>query len=100
MKKSIIPSSPRPGISIVPSGLTGILGTIAKKTIDSHLTKIRRGQITLIDNGKRQVYGETGPSVKLRATVTVHDPAFYTDMAFGGSIGAGCRSLHGRVLVR
>jgi cyclopropane-fatty-acyl-phospholipid synthase len=88
MKKSIIPSSPRPGISIVPSGLTGILGTIAKKTVDSHLTKIRRGQITLIDNGKRQVYGETGPSVKLRATVTVHDPAFYTDMAFGGSIGA------------
>jgi cyclopropane-fatty-acyl-phospholipid synthase len=88
MSKNIVSSHSRPGIRIIPSGRVSILATFAKKAVYAHLAKIIRGQITLIGNGKRQVYGETGPSVKLRATVTVHDPAFYTDMAFGGSIGA------------
>ena len=88
MSKNIVSSHSRPGIRIIPSGRASILATIAKKAVYAHLAKIIRGQITLISNGKRRVYGETGPSVKLRATVTVHDSAFYTDMAFGGSIGA------------
>jgi cyclopropane-fatty-acyl-phospholipid synthase len=35
------------------------------------------------------VFGETEDNEKLKATLFVHDHRFYTDIAFGGSIGAG-----------
>jgi cyclopropane-fatty-acyl-phospholipid synthase len=58
----------------------------ARRAVFSHLRKIERGSITVIEGNERHSFGNAGG---LAATITVHDPAFYTDMAFGGSIGAG-----------
>jgi len=86
MNGSVIPSHTTPGIRIVPAGFAGILSGIARRAVFSHLEKIERGSITVIEGVERHAFGsEDG----LAATITVHDPAFYTDMAFGGSIGAG-----------
>jgi cyclopropane-fatty-acyl-phospholipid synthase len=87
--ESIIPTRPRPGVRIAPAGLTAMLGRIARNAIETHLAKIRRGHLTLIDRNNRTSNGDKDAPADLRATVTVHDPAFYTDMAFGGSVGAG-----------
>jgi len=86
MNGSVIPSRSRPGTRIVPVGLAGMLVGIARRAVFSHLRKIERGSITVIDGNERHAFGRAGG---LAATITVHDPAFYTDMAFGGSIGAG-----------
>ncbi len=86
MKETIIPSCPAPGVRVIPSGLTGVLVKIARRALFSHLAKISGGRITIIDGDERHTFG-TGDG--LQATITVCDPAFYTDMAFGGSIGAG-----------
>jgi cyclopropane-fatty-acyl-phospholipid synthase len=59
---------------------------IARQAVFSHLRKIERGSITVIEGSERSAFGTQGG---LAATISVHDPAFYTDMAFGGSIGAG-----------
>jgi len=88
MKEGIIPSCSTPGVRIIPSSMAGILTRLARKAIASHLAKITRGQIMLIDGDERHAFGE-GIGIPSHATITVHDPAFYTDIAFGGSIGAG-----------
>lgn len=88
MKETIVPSHSAPGVRVVPRGLTGMLSTIARKAIFSQLMKINRGKITLIDNHESSSFGNHDPAVPLCASITVHDPTFYTDLAFGGSIGA------------
>jgi cyclopropane-fatty-acyl-phospholipid synthase len=86
MNGSVIPSHSAPGTRIVPVGLAGMLVGIARRAVFSHLGKIERGSITVIEGSERHAFGSADG---LAATITVHDPAFYTDMAFGGSIGAG-----------
>lgn len=86
MNGSVIPSRHAPGTRIVPVGLAGMLVGIARRAVFSNLRKLERGAITVIEGNDRHVFGREGG---LAATIMVHDPAFYTDMAFGGSIGAG-----------
>ncbi len=86
MNGSVIPSRSTPGMRIVPVASVGMLAGIARRVVFSHLRKIERGSIIVIEGSKRHAFGRAGGLV---ATITVHDPAFYTDMAFGGSIGAG-----------
>ena len=86
MKDSVIPTCPTPGRRIVPVGLAGIFAGIARRVLFAHLRKIERGLITITEGCERHVFGSEGG---LAATITVHDHAFYTDIAFGGSIGAG-----------
>jgi cyclopropane-fatty-acyl-phospholipid synthase len=86
MNGSVIPSRSTPGTRIVPARTAGLLAGIARRAVFSHLEKVERGSITVVEGGERRSFGRQGG---LTATITVHDPAFYTDMAFGGSIGAG-----------
>jgi cyclopropane-fatty-acyl-phospholipid synthase len=86
MNGSVIPSHSTPGSRIVPVGIAGMLVGIARRAVFSHLRKIKRGSITVIEGNDRYAFGTQGG---LAATISVHDPTFYTDMAFGGSIGAG-----------
>jgi cyclopropane-fatty-acyl-phospholipid synthase len=86
MNDSVIPSRATPGTRIVPAASAGMLAGIARRAVFSHLRKIERGSLTVIEGNELRTFGRQGG---LTATITVHDPAFYTDMAFGGSIGAG-----------
>jgi cyclopropane-fatty-acyl-phospholipid synthase len=86
MNGSVFPSHPTPGTRIVLATSAGMLVSIARRAVFAHLKKIERGSITVIEGESRHPFGRSGG---LAATITVHDPAFYTDMAFGGSIGAG-----------
>ena len=86
MNGSVVPSHPTPGTRIVPVGLAGLLVGIARRAVFFRLQKVCRGSITVIEGKSRHTFGRSGGLV---STITVHDPAFYTDMAFGGSIGAG-----------
>ena len=83
---TIVPTCPNPGTRIVPSRFARALTGIARKAVFTQLRKIERGRMTIIDGDERHAFGTGGgPS----ATITVCDPSFYIDMAFGGSIGAG-----------
>lgn len=88
MKENIVPSKATPGVRVIPRRMTGMIERIARKGLFSYLAQIERGRITLIDGGERHEFGE-GIGAPLHAAITVHDPAFYTDIAFGGSIGSG-----------
>ena len=57
---------------------------------------LQHGQLTLIDDGRaahdlRQAQAECA----LRHGRTLHDPRFYSEIAFGGTIGAAEAYMHG-----
>lgn len=61
---------------------------LAKSQVLNRLSGLRKGQLILIDGSERHVFGRLD-AVNLQATIIVHDPRFYGEIAFGGSIGAG-----------
>ena len=58
----------------------------AREKVLARLAKLTIGQLTIIENGHVKVFGH---NKSIQATVTVLDPHFYGEIAFGGSIGAG-----------
>ena len=65
---------------------SGWLQNSARKLVLAKLSNLQLCQLTLIENGKAQTFGQDSD---LKATITVNDAHFYGEIAFGGSIGAG-----------
>lgn len=60
---------------------------VYKKLVFKAFSSIETGQIILIDNGQRSVFGDA--HCDLKVTLTVNNPAMYKSFAMSGSIGAG-----------
>src|SRR3954463_3800521 len=65
------------------------LDRLARRAVHHRLSGIEHGVITLVDGDCVEQYGNVKPDCALRASVRVHDSRFYSEIAFGGSIGAG-----------
>jgi len=89
MKETIVPSARIPGIRVIPNSMSGMLSRVGRKALMTLLRKLERGNINIVEGESRTVFGEASDQKTLSATVFVNDPRFYTDMFFGGSIGAG-----------
>ena len=89
MKDSIIPRS----VEAVPEASRGLADRLAAKLVLARLEQLREGRVTIVDGNVTRRFG---PGGELRATVTVHDPSFYADVAFGGSLGAAEGYIQGR----
>ncbi|MBI1355697.1 MAG: methyltransferase domain-containing protein [Acidobacteria bacterium] len=70
-----------------------LLQGLAKGLVERRLEALPLGEITLLDGQDLKRFGRPG---ELRAAVTVHDPAFYLDVALGGSLGAAEAYIQGR----
>ncbi len=69
------------------------LDRFAARMIRAQLQKLKRGSIVIAENGETEVFGD--PESGLAATIRVNSPAFYSDIAFGGTIGAGQSYIQG-----
>ena len=69
---------------------------LARRLVLARLQHIQAGQIVISENGTHTTYGELTEEFPLTAQLRVHDPRFYSDIAFGGSIGAGEAFMKGR----
>ncbi|MFO1390023.1 class I SAM-dependent methyltransferase [Cellvibrio sp.] len=65
------------------------LDNFARKILLQLLQKIEHGHLTLEDKGEIYSFGEPQESADLIAHISVTHPAFYRQVVFGGSIGAG-----------
>lgn len=61
---------------------------LARTALLKLLSKLRTGRITLREEGVTRRFGGAAADFDLQAVITIHSPAAYTAMAFGGSIGA------------
>jgi cyclopropane-fatty-acyl-phospholipid synthase len=62
------------------------VANFAKQKILQRLTGLQKGSLTIQDGTETHQFGH---SDEITANITVHDPRFYGEIAFGGSIGAG-----------
>ena len=67
----------------------GWLDRTARRIVLSKLERLRFGEVTIVEKDRRQTFGRADDDFPLAVTVTLKSPAFYGDIAFGGSIGAG-----------
>jgi cyclopropane-fatty-acyl-phospholipid synthase len=71
------------------------LDGIAARAVHARLASIEQGELVLQEDGRQVRYGRSTAACPLSVTVRVHDARFYSDMAFGGSIGAGEAYMQG-----
>jgi cyclopropane-fatty-acyl-phospholipid synthase len=63
-----------------------LLGDAARRIVFSRLERLSQGALVLHEGSQARRFGaQAAPALDVR----VHDPAFYADLAFGGSVGAG-----------
>jgi cyclopropane-fatty-acyl-phospholipid synthase len=72
-----------------------LLERFARKMVQASLAKLEAGQVVISENGEHSTFGKLTDDFPLTAQVRVNDPKFYTDIAFGGSIGAGEAYING-----
>jgi len=65
-----------------------ILDRFAKRVVLAQLERLQTGSLRLSDNGEDFKFGAVGPA-DTGVHIQVLDPRFYSEIAFGGSIGAG-----------
>jgi cyclopropane-fatty-acyl-phospholipid synthase len=65
------------------------LDALAERAVRARLAGLEHGQITLADGANVEHFGSSSERCALSAVVHVHNPRFYSEIAFGGSIGAG-----------
>lgn len=82
--------------SIVTSGVDAararrpaILERFARGAVLSRLAGIKTSRIVIEEGGERIPFGQDVSAADLRATISVKDRRFYSDIALAGSIGAG-----------
>src|SRR5579862_9331094 len=82
--------------SIVASGVDAararrpaIIERFARSAVLARLAGLKHGRVTIEDSDERIAFGEDTSTADLRATIRVLDRRFYSDLALGGSMGAG-----------
>ena len=73
----------------------GLLDAAARSGLRKSLSAIQHGRLRIVDGDRENVFGEAKPEYPVSATVVVHDPSFYKDVLFGGSVGAGEAYMRG-----
>ena len=85
MTESIVPTE----MFLERKASPSILQHTARKAVFSLLEQIKRGSISVHEKGISQTFGDHTDDPSLTASLTVHDPRFYTKVFLGGSVGAG-----------
>lgn len=78
-RSSIAGSTPKPHF----------LDGLAERAVRARLARLRHGVLHVHDQGVRSDHGALSARCPLRVNIEVMDPRFWSELAFGGSIGAG-----------
>jgi cyclopropane-fatty-acyl-phospholipid synthase len=68
---------------------------LARRIVLSRLSKLTEGQLQIVEDGERIVVGRLSEDFPSRVEIRVVDSRFYSDIAFGGAIGAGEAFMQG-----
>ncbi len=83
MKQLSVASGDFPAGTLKPSRLV----RLARRAVIRRLSAIEHGRLTVSDGDTLRHFGDE--AAELTASITVTDPRFYVDVAFGGAIGGG-----------
>jgi cyclopropane-fatty-acyl-phospholipid synthase len=78
-----------------PAEHVSVLTRLARALVLAQFRKIRHGRLRLIDAEIDRTFGAVTPEGPFDLTLRVHDPRFYSDVAFAGTVGAGEAYIRG-----
>lgn len=64
------------------------LDRLARRAVFARLESIEQGRLTLREGAATRVFGDRSADCQLCVEISILDPRFYSDVAFGGTIGA------------
>lgn len=75
----------------------GVLDNFARQMVLKQLGRLEIGHLQLLEGESSITFGEADAEaeIDLQASIEVLDPSFYSDIAFGGSVGAGEAYMRG-----
>ena len=74
---------------------TSWLDRLARRIVRGRLGTIQKGEITIIEDGQEETFGKLVDDFPESVVIKVHSLAFYSDIAFGGSVGSGEAYIQG-----
>jgi cyclopropane-fatty-acyl-phospholipid synthase len=91
VKPSIVPAN----LELPEAAATGPLAALGRRLLQTQLSRLRDGEIRIVDGETEQRYGARSERCPLAVTIEVLHPRFYADAVFGGTVGAGAAYIHG-----
>jgi cyclopropane-fatty-acyl-phospholipid synthase len=91
VKQNIIPAEVACGSAETLSPLT----RLARLLLLAQLRKVRYGRLRLVDSGSDESFGGLCDEGPFDVTIRVRNPRFYSDVVFGGTVGAGEAYMNG-----
>lgn len=73
----------------------GVLDNFARRMVLQQLGRLEHGNLRLVEGEHSITFGEAAARTQLCASIEVMDSSFYSDIAFGGSVGAGEAYMRG-----
>lgn len=71
-------------------------GSLFRKAVFARLQNLQAGEVTLCEQGTKQVFGKRTPQCQVRVTVQVLDSSLYRDIALGGDLAAAEAYMDGK----
>jgi cyclopropane-fatty-acyl-phospholipid synthase len=72
-----------------------LLDGLAERAVRARLAGLVHGRVTITDDAEQRCYGKRTERCPLSVNLRVHDPRFWSELAYGGSIGAGEAYMQG-----
>ncbi|HEY5622690.1 MAG TPA: cyclopropane-fatty-acyl-phospholipid synthase family protein [Gammaproteobacteria bacterium] len=69
--------------------------SLARWLVIRRLKRLRNERLVIVEGGDRWEFGDITGRAEIVGRIIVHDPRFYTEVAFGGTIGAGESYMQG-----
>jgi cyclopropane-fatty-acyl-phospholipid synthase len=73
----------------VPSTVVCWFYRLARRVVLSRLSQLQLGAVTIVEGRESFRFGQITSRCPLAATVTIHNPRVYADIALAGTVGAG-----------
>jgi cyclopropane-fatty-acyl-phospholipid synthase len=67
----------------------------ARRAVRARLEQVQNGQVVVREDGKHEAFGSLTDEIPLTTVLTIHDPRFYGEVAFGGAMGAAEAFIQG-----
>lgn len=83
------------GLVLAGTARPGAMDALGKRAVLAKLKALRNGCLVLQEGGERHRFGKPSVMLPEPMIIHVHDPKFYGDVAFGGSVGAGEAYMRG-----
>ena len=61
------------------------LEAIARRVVRARLGSLLKGQVVISEHGRHETFGAVTDDLPLTVHLSIHDPRFYSDIAFGGA---------------